>query len=224
MPPIALEALSFSDRKATNRCVTLWVYIDERSGRLLDAGLERTIISSPMKLSFAEAAAIMERRPKGPANDKARAVLLVAERNLNLWNLNRRQRSESARKREARLAGRETKSTALGQRDDGSEGFQRTRAHRLVDMALDLYTYASSGLMRRAKVPIPRAAGAGTESGGRVASAPLRRYIDGQAQRQLLAVLCDYGQPMTLAECKEVAQVANDARNAIANLRAIRRS
>ena len=35
---------------------------------------------------------------------------------------------------------------------------------------------------------------------GRVATAPLRRYIDDQAQRQLLAILCGYGRPMNLQE------------------------
>ena len=40
-----------------NRCVTLWAYIDERDGRLLEAGLERTMISSPIALSFGNASA-----------------------------------------------------------------------------------------------------------------------------------------------------------------------
>jgi hypothetical protein len=37
--------------------VTLWAYIDERDGRLLEAGLERTMISSPIALSFGNASA-----------------------------------------------------------------------------------------------------------------------------------------------------------------------
>lgn len=43
LPPVGLEALSFvtDEKDAINRCVTLWAYIDERNGKLLDAGLER---------------------------------------------------------------------------------------------------------------------------------------------------------------------------------------
>ncbi len=53
---MALTTLSLvTDKdKATNiMCMTLWAYIDERDGRLLlEAGLERTIISSPRMLSY----------------------------------------------------------------------------------------------------------------------------------------------------------------------------
>lgn len=43
LPPVALTALALvTDEKETvNRCVTLWAYIDERDGKLLEAGLER---------------------------------------------------------------------------------------------------------------------------------------------------------------------------------------
>jgi RNB domain len=227
LPPAVLRALAFRDAETSSRCVTMWAYIDERDGRLLDAGIERTLVSSPMKLSFAEATAVMEGETLTNMA-KARAILLVAERNVQKWSDYQRQRSEAAQKREARLAARatlaQTVATRNKKKDDGTDGFRRTRAHRLVDAALDLYAYASAGLLRRANAPIPRVVGADASRGGRVATAPLRRYIDGQAQRQLLAVLCDYGRPMSLAECKDVAKVANNARNSIANVRSVRKN
>jgi len=232
LPPVALRAMSFPDNNSVphhHRCVTIWAYIDERSGKLLDAGIERTLVAAPTKLSFAEATALMDGKGSAAALDahkKARAMLLVVERNLKLWSDERRRNSEAARKRESRMAAREAQGGARrrlsGNKpsgDDGRDGFRRTRGHRLVDAALDLYAYASTGLLRKVNAPIPRTPGA-----GRVATAPLRRYIDGQAQRQLLAVLCDYGQPMSLAECKEVFKVASDARNAITNIRARRKA
>ena len=240
LPPVALRALSFPDNNNNNddnddsdphqhRCVTLWVYIDERNGKLLDAGIERTLVAAPKKLSFAEATALMEGKDSAiaalDAHKKARAMLLVVERNLKLWSDERRRNSEAARKRESRMAAREAQGGARRRSgnkpsgDDGRDGFRRTRGHRLVDAALDLYAYASTGLLRKANAPIPRTPGA-----GRVATAPLRRYIDGQAQRQMLAVLCGYGQPMSLAECKEIFKAASDARNAITNIRARRKA
>ena len=62
MPPVALTALSLATNKdkIPNRCVTLWAYIDERDGKLLEAGLERTLISSPRALTFADATTLLE--------------------------------------------------------------------------------------------------------------------------------------------------------------------
>ena len=49
LPPVALGAssLATNEEKKPNGCVTLRAYIDERDGKLLEAGLERTIVSSP---------------------------------------------------------------------------------------------------------------------------------------------------------------------------------
>jgi hypothetical protein len=83
---------------------------------------------------------------------------------------------------------------------------------------MDLYSYALKGLMRRSggSAPLPRVAG--TEQ-GRVATGPLRRYIDGMAQRQALSVLCEYGgPPLTLEECKEIGRRATNALNQVTNL------
>jgi exoribonuclease R len=229
LPPVALEALALATNVdgLPNRCVTLWAYIDERDGKLLDAGLERTIISSPKALSFAEATSLLECNiddtPQSLTN--AKSIISVAERNLSLWNRRHRQRNEAARKRESRLATRELVASELkaagGQsRDDGVGGsFQRSRGHRLVDSSLDLYAYAVGTMMKRANQPIPRAAGSGADRGGRLATAPLRRYIDGLAQRQALSVLCDYGSPLTSDECHKAAKAVARATDNIANLR-----
>jgi hypothetical protein len=232
LPPVVLRSLAFPNENATAtstgcRCVTLWAYVDERDGRLLDAGVERTLTSLPIKLSFAEATSLME-GSSSPETERARAILRVVERNLKKWHEYHRKHSEAAHKREIRLKTRENQSrdtgSMLGSRDDGVDGFRRTRGHRLVDIALDLYSNASTGLLVKAKAPMPRAIGADASRGGRFATAPLRRYIDGQGQRQLLAVLCNYGRPMSLDECREAANVANKATNAIANVRSLRSS
>jgi hypothetical protein len=104
LPPVALTALLLAtDRdKTTNRCVTLWAYIDERDGRLLEAGLERTIISSPRALSFAEATSLLDGGNTCYSGksiiSNARAVLTVAERNLSLWSQRHKERNQAAQK------------------------------------------------------------------------------------------------------------------------------
>jgi exoribonuclease R len=236
LPPVALKALALSDRKeyqeGNNRCVTLWVYIDERNGRILDVGLERTVISSPIKLTFAKAVIYLDESVKTDLDvggTKARAILQVAERNLSLWSDARRENSEFARKREARLSAREEEAMQMRPRghvtgDDGRNGFVRTRGHRLVDSALDLYAYGTARLLQVSKAPVPRTAGADASRGGRVATAPLRRYIDGVAQRQALAILCKYGgSPLSLTECIEAGKAATEAKNSITNISAMRR-
>eukprot|EP00804_Cyclotella_cryptica_P004121 CCRYP_016851-RC/>CCRYP_016851-RC protein AED:0.21 eAED:0.21 QI:994/1/1/1/1/0.66/3/181/721 len=229
LPPVALEALSLStnQNKVPNRCVTLWAYIDERNGKILEAGLERSVISSPLAMSFADATTLLtsgvDEIPSAMTNTKS--VLAVAERNLSLWSTRHRQTNKAAEQRENRLATREKIAFELStsvetERDDGAGGsFQRSRAHRLVDSSLDLYAFALGALMKRANEPIPRAAGSGADRGGRLGTAPLRRYIDGLAQRQALSVLCDYGIPLSPNECREAASAATQASNEITNLR-----
>jgi len=232
LPPKALRSLALSSRVgARNRCVTLWVYFDERDGRILDAGIERTLISPPVNLSFAEASMLLDDSAKAssdPETAKARAVLQVAERNLKLWSLSRRQNSAYARKREGRLAAREnegqqTWSSRDDPADDGRSGFRRTGGHRLVDSSLDIYAYVTTRLLQRSKAPVPRTAGADASRGARVGTAPLRRFIDGVAQRQILSVCCGFGgPPMSLPECVEAGKAATDAKNTISNVRATR--
>src|SRR6056300_318444 len=82
LPPVALSALALStdEDNSTNECVTVWAYIDERDGKLIDAGLERTIISSPKALSFDDANKLLDSGkqdlPKSLSN--IRAIITIA--------------------------------------------------------------------------------------------------------------------------------------------------
>lgn len=239
MPPVVLHALALEtvnpdlsgrgpiswDRQSTNRCVTVWAYIDERNGKLLDAGLERTLISCPLALSYKSATDLLDGTldSSDPVLFKTRAVLAVAERNLKLWSESHRKRNDAAKARDGRLAVKEMLVQQINGnnnlRDDGRDGFQRSRAHRLVDSSLELYGFSVGGLLKRAEAPVPRVAGAGPLRQGRLATAPLRRYVDGMAQRQALSVLCDYGGPaLTKAECAEAGKTATEAINSISNI------
>jgi len=234
LPPVALEALALVTkgmeetdksikRSPVNRCVTLWAYIDERNGRLLDAGLERTIISAPIALSFENASEVLEEtigvNSMSSSFKQAKAVLTIAENNLSLWKEDRLKTEKAASQREKRLQIREMVAKEIistkHMRDDGSKGsFQRTRGHRLVDTSLDMYGSTLSKLLYKANVPIPRASGSSADRDGRVATAPLRRYIDGVAQRQALSALLNYGGPsMTPKECTTANRITNNAIN-----------
>ena len=79
--------------------------------------------------------------------------------------------------------------------------------------------------MTRAKQPIPFAAGrSGTNRRGRIGTAPLRRYIDGLAQRQALSALCGYGVPLTVDECREASKTAARASDNINNIQSPKQS
>lgn len=153
-------------------------------------------------------------------------MLAVAERNLSQWSRHHRERNEAAQKREDRLSAREmvAKEQLGGECSDNDRGgFQRTRGHRLVDAALDLYGYGVTKLLHYAKAPIPISTGSGATRGGRVGTAPLRRYIDGIAQRQALAVLCEYGgPPLTKQECIAASAMATKAKNTLSNIRSVK--
>ena len=208
-----------------NRCVTLWVYLHAETGRVLDAGIERTLVSSPYALSYEDAERLFEQQvPKDHPLYAARAVLTVVERELDLWNEHRRTNDKATSDRDARLKVKELvakeKSISFSSSSSSSPSFRRSRGHRLVDAALSLYSYGLTTMLRRAKAPIPRASGSGVGRGGRLGTAPLRRYIDGMAQRQALAVLCKYGGPkMTTKDCKAANAATNRASERVATLR-----
>ena len=240
MPPVALEALALdtkrdgkkSKKSSVNRCVTVWAYINEKTGKILDAGLERTSIQKPCALSFEEATELLgcDDESLSTSEKQTKTLLSIIERILSSWKETRLENSEAARKREKRLQVREMVANEVmdsgSMRDDGAKGsFQRTRGHRIVDNALDLHGSTLSTLLLRSKAPIPRASGSGMDRGGRLGTAPLRRYIDGVAQRQALSVLCAYGgQPMTKKECSAANEIATKAINNINNLKSSKKS
>ena len=221
------------DNGTVNRAITLWVYIDERSGYVMDIGLERSIISRPLALTFGTAAKLLdaskrEQEKLPPMLAKARVLLNVVERNIEIWSDNRRRKSDEARDREEKLAAREMisnqvfggKNNRWKRRDDGRDGdFRRDRGHRLVDSTLNLYENALRMMLHRKKAMIPQHPVSSNKSGGmRSASAPLRNYLQGLAQRQMLAVLCDYsGPPMTNEQCKKTGSTITSAYNARQN-------
>ena len=246
LPPVALDVLALDVHKISfhenpskhetkskktnvNRCVTLWVYIDERNGNVLDMGLERTLISTPVALTFSDASKLMEEMNDtiNPNLLKTKAILSIVERNLSLWSQQYQIKNKAAYEREKRMVAKEviSRETNLTQKKD-NRSFERTRGHRIVDSALDLYAYGLDKLLKQKKANIPRASGSGADRGGRLGTAPLRRYIDGMAQRQALSVLCNGygGPPMTRSECSEANRIAGKASNALNNYRAIKSS
>jgi len=212
-----------------NRAVTLWVYIDERSGYVIDIGLERSIISRPLALTFETATKLLDASEQQqekfpPMLAKARVLLSVVERNIEIWSVNRQKKSDEARAREEKLAAREMISNQVfggrnnrrKRRDDGGDGdFRRNRGHKLVDSTLNLYENALRMMLTRKKAMIPQhPVSASRNQGMRSATAPLRYYLQGLAQRQALAVLCDYGgRPMSNEECKKVGSTITSAFN-----------
>jgi RNB domain len=231
LPPNVLEILSFSNRKENHRCITLWVYMDEKNGKIVDAGFERSVISTPTFLSYEEASDILDSTDinmKSAENSdivKIRAQMLMAEHILSNWTLRRQENSISAAKREARLASREAAYQETGLNVDESVSnsiFQRTRAHRIVDSSLSLYSLVAYTLLQKSGTPLPIVQGADKSRDGRVATAPLRRYVDGVTQAQIVATSLNYGKPWTLAECIEVGKTATDTIHDISNLRVYR--
>eukprot|EP00535_Pseudo-nitzschia_heimii_P002605 CAMPEP_0197178424 /NCGR_PEP_ID=MMETSP1423-20130617/3704_1 /TAXON_ID=476441 /ORGANISM="Pseudo-nitzschia heimii, Strain UNC1101" /LENGTH=1078 /DNA_ID=CAMNT_0042628161 /DNA_START=158 /DNA_END=3394 /DNA_ORIENTATION=- len=219
---------------AVNRAVTLWVYIDERSGYVMDIGFERSIISRPLALTFETATKLLEASEEQqeklpPILAKARVLLGVVERNIEVWSDKRQKKSNEARAREEKLAAREFISDQVfggrnnrrRRRDDGRDGdFRRNRGHRLVDSTLHLYENAFRMMMQRRKAMVPQhPLASGNKYGGmRSATAPLRYYLQGLAQRQALAVLCDYGgPPIPNEECKKIGSTITSAYNARRN-------
>lgn len=135
MPPVALQALAFSKTKSMQRCVTLWAYLDERDGKILDAGIERTTVSKPTVMTFEYASSAMEVQ----ANDQPTShhcgrdtiTLLALEHVLLKWLNQRQLTSKVTRKRTARLISKEEASRGfVGNGFDGKViVFKRTRAH-----------------------------------------------------------------------------------------------
>jgi hypothetical protein len=221
-------------QKAINRCVTFWAYIDEQNGTILDSGLERTLISSPISLSYNEASELLlqpissfaRNNTQKSNRDVTIALLHIIDRIFSAWATRQLENNEVYQKRQYRLKAKELVSQETFEYDKSysSASFNRTSGHMIVDRALDLYASGVATLLRQKRASIPRASGAGEDRGGRLGTGPLRRYIDGIAQRQALSVLCHYGgSPMTESECKEANNVAAVAYNAIDNYSAIKR-
>ena len=221
-----------TDSGAVNRAVTLWVYIDDRSGYIMDMGFERSIISKPLALSFGTAQKILDATDQQqekfpPMMTKAKVLLSVVERNIEIWSSRQQERSNDFRTNIERLATREMISNQVfggrnnrqKRRDDGQGGdFRYGRGHKLVDSTLNLYENAIRMMLRRRKRTIPINPMFLKKSTGRSATAPLRYYLQGLAQRQALALFCNYGgPPIPDDECKEIGITITNSLNARRN-------
>ena len=169
------------DVGSVNRCVTIWVYIDETNGRLLDMGMERSIISRPLALTFEHATKILdmpEEQQKNlpPLLAKSKALLTAVEKNIRIWEDARIANDDSTRAREEKLRAKEFVSKQVfsnrqydnnnnnnrggrgknKKRDDGRDGsFNRSRGHNLVDSTLVLYENAFRMMRSKRHVMIP---------------------------------------------------------------------
>jgi hypothetical protein len=157
-----------------------------------------------------------------PTKANIRSMLKIIERSVTKWKKYRQSSSTTSQAREERLSAYEEISRQIDGNESGG-GYRRTRAHRLVDGANDLYGYAMLRLIRPSKGNLPFVIGA---RDGRIGTGPLRRYIDGVAQRQALSILCqetDFGHPLSKQECAELGKQATEALNRINNLNASKR-
>ena len=70
--------------------MTLWAYIDETTGKIIDAGLERTIIQMPLAMTFEEATKLLKSKenylPKG--TQQVKQMLAIIDKIISKWKTN----------------------------------------------------------------------------------------------------------------------------------------
>ncbi|GMI04923.1 hypothetical protein TrLO_g15142 [Triparma laevis f. longispina] len=202
LPPPVLQGLSIKEGDK-NECVSVIVYLDEETGEVIDARVERNLILAK-SLSYEEANVMLDSEEEG--RGKTQDALLKIEGLLSSWQRRRILTSAVSKQRNERLASR----------SERSRTFARSRAHRIVDSSLDLYSTVATKLLRDKKAPVCRMPGSGVNKGGRLATGPLRRWVDMLAQKQMLAVLVGAGNAMSDEECRAASERAGRMRNAIA--------
>jgi len=191
LPPALLKRLGMAYGR-TSRTVTVWAYIDDKNGRLLDMGIERAFVTPSRSLVFEEASSIMDGTES--SERETRAFLLVAERSLLSW-----------------LGAKDGTKRQENKKSPGT-----TRSHALVDAALQLYSHVVIKLAAQNQCKLPEVLGAEFKIGGRVATSPLRRCVDGISQSQLLAACCDHGTKRDTSEIARVSMVLSERRNTLA--------
>lgn len=187
--------------------VSAIVYIDEKSGEIIDAHLEKSFILSKA-MTYEEANDVLSQETdETHVSSKTKATLDTIARLLEIWQTQRIVKSAVSRRREEKLQSR----------DRSSATFARSQAHRVVDSSLDLFSYVATKLLREKKAPVCRIPGSGAGRGGRLATAPLRRFIDGMAQKQIISILCGGSgiKRMTSDECRAISERSGRIRNAI---------
>lgn len=182
LPPALLHAASLSD-ELPNECITALIQLD-LYGHVRHCELVRSLIPPVTYLNFDEVDSMLAGDGiSSTVHTELRALHSIAQR---------RERGGSGRAGPGHAGG----SSAAGGRtasirwrgtDSGGirpEAVVHTAARMIVDHALSMYSYAAAKAARRSNmVRLPQA------EHQRIATAPLRRYADLIAQRQLGAAL-----------------------------------
>jgi len=176
LPPPLLKALGLS-KNSPNECVSAVMEFDA-GGKLRRSTLVRSVIPPVRSLTFEEVSALFKDNSfSSVVHDDFKGLLaLLMQR--------RRWRKVSKEEPQQQAALQPMK---WRQRTDGSwrpEVVSKTAAHQVVGDVLSLFTYIAWRFARAANLPLlPQM------EDMRIGTAPLRRYADLVAQRQLTAVL-----------------------------------
>jgi uncharacterized membrane protein YgcG len=210
LPPPLLREQCLSS-KYPNECVSALLQLDAY-GRVRSSRLVRSVIPPVRTLSFAEVEALLAETPDidSSVHRDLRGLAAITRRRHEA-RIRRRAGEEGARNPEAARAPRASPERASSSspsssssssssslpavmrwRFDATSGSWRPTlmdrhgaAHMLVDEALGMFSYAVRGAGKRHNLlRLPQ-----TEN-HRIATAPLRRYADLLAQRQLCAAMC----------------------------------
>lgn len=183
MPPAALEGLCLS-KNYPNECITMFLKLDP-DGAIVNYKFDRTLVDPVLPMEYDGANKLLK--------------LTDAEESKDLRFLARYLLANELTKSE--LTPNDASVGKIRRTQSGEvkvEKFSSTPAHKMVDQALFLYSKCAHRFCETKRVAPPRVAGAGSARGrgARFATAPLRRYLDILAQRQLSnAILGEPGMP-----------------------------
>jgi exoribonuclease R len=176
MPPVALEALSLS-AKVPNEAVTVALKLNATTGAVESSRIMLTVLPPVVPLSY----------------DAANALFASGDTELTaIIELTRLSAAAAGRT----CATVPSKTVPLLQRDKSGNArsytYKETPTHLLISEVLALYSSVAVDACRRAGAALPMLVGHGERvltGRTRFATAPLRRFVDLLAQRQVCAVL-----------------------------------
>jgi RNB domain len=176
MPPVALEALSLS-AKVPNEAVTVALKLNATTGAVESSRIMLTVLPPVVPLSYDAANELL-------ANGDTELTAMIELTRL----------SAAAAGRTCATA--PSKTVPLLQRDKSGNArsytYKETPTHLLISEVLALYSGVAVDACRRAGAALPMLVGHGERvltGRTRFATAPLRRFVDLLAQRQVCAVL-----------------------------------
>ncbi|CAB1099581.1 unnamed protein product [Ectocarpus sp. CCAP 1310/34] len=185
MPPMALKAMSFSD-KGVNEAVTVGIRLDPKTGGVASSRVMLTTLPPAVPLTFDQTDRLLEATEKGETGDGRLAR--VAKEIQALEYVGRRSAEASGR----RERGREGVKFRKGAGGETQALEVAASRQSLVDELLTVYTQEVYRLCKRAGVAMPSLVGQQDRVAtgrSRYGTGPLRRYIDILAQRQIAAIL-----------------------------------